>query len=57
MDWLPKMSEYLKEAGSYLKDGKLKMKETVTVGIEQAPRAFIDLLNGGNVGKMLVKLG
>jgi NADPH-dependent curcumin reductase CurA len=32
------------------------MKETVVQGIERAPHAFVDLLRGGNIGKMVVKL-
>jgi NADPH-dependent curcumin reductase CurA len=32
------------------------MKETIVEGIDRAPEAFIDLLRGENVGKMVVKL-
>jgi NADPH-dependent curcumin reductase CurA len=42
--------------GSYFRDGKLKNKETVVVGIEQAVSAFIGLFAGKNIGKMVVKL-
>jgi NADPH-dependent curcumin reductase CurA len=37
--------------------GKLKYNETVIEGIENAPSAFIGLLAGENLGKMLVKVG
>jgi NADPH-dependent curcumin reductase CurA len=56
-DWLNQRPEFLKEVSGYLAAGKLKMKETVVEGIENAPRAFLDLLRGENVGKMVVKLG
>jgi NADPH-dependent curcumin reductase CurA len=36
--------------------GSLVMKETVVQGIELAPHAFVDLLRGGNIGKMVVRL-
>ena len=32
-------------------------RETVVDGVESAPRAFIGLLEGENVGKMLVRVG
>ena len=50
------MGEFIAEAADLLASGKLRMKETVVEGIERAPQAFIDLLNGGNTGKMVVKL-
>ena len=30
--------------------------ETVREGLENAPQAFLDLLAGGNTGKMVVRL-
>ncbi|MFH1604374.1 MAG: hypothetical protein ABIH03_10765 [Pseudomonadota bacterium] len=36
--------------------GKLKYRETVAQGLENAPKAFIGLLEGRNFGKQLVKL-
>lgn len=57
MDWFHQIPQFLKEVGAYWAQGKLKMKETVVEGIENAPQAFLDLLHGGNVGKMIVKLG
>ncbi len=36
--------------------GKLKYRETIAEGLENAPRAFIGMLKGENFGKQLVKL-
>jgi len=55
-DWLNRQAEFLEEAGGYYKAGKLKHKETVVEGIDQAVAAFIGLFQGQNVGKMVVKL-
>jgi NADPH-dependent curcumin reductase CurA len=48
--------EFEKEVGGYLQSGKLKNKETVVEGLDQAAGAFIGLFAGNNVGKMVVKL-
>jgi NADPH-dependent curcumin reductase CurA len=41
----------------WINEGKIKWKETITEGLENAPNAFIGLFNGENFGKMLVKIG
>jgi hypothetical protein len=56
MDWFNQLPDFLKEVGAYWSQGKLKMKETVVEAIQNAPQAFLDMLHGGNVGKMIVKL-
>jgi hypothetical protein len=49
--------EALQRLGQYVRDGKIKYRETVSEGIENAPRAFIGLLKGENFGKQVVKVG
>ena len=46
----------LKELGLLVASGKLKPRETLALGIESAPDAFLGLLKGKNFGKQLVKL-
>ena len=41
----------------WIAEGKIKGKETIEHGIENAPEAFLKLFTGQNLGKMLVKLG
>jgi NADPH-dependent curcumin reductase CurA len=48
--------EYVVKAVGWLNDGKLKYRETVAEGVENAPLAFLDLLKGRNVGKQIVQL-
>jgi len=55
-DWMDRQAEFREEAAGYFKAGKLKHKETVVEGIDQAVAAFIGLFQGQNVGKMVVKL-
>ena len=40
----------------WLRDGRISYDETVVDGIENAPAAFLGLLRGENLGKMLVRL-
>jgi len=52
-----RLPEFLNKVGAYLKDGKLKYVEDITDGLENAPKAFIGMLKGENVGKATVRIG
>ncbi|KAI9293677.1 NAD(P)-binding protein [Neoconidiobolus thromboides FSU 785] len=41
---------------NYLKEGKIQYKEDLSFGIESLPGAFIDMLQGRNFGKAIVKV-
>jgi hypothetical protein len=47
---------FIEEVGGYVRQGRIKYREFVTEGLENAPRAFIGLLRGENFGKQLVKV-
>jgi len=46
----------LQQLTDWLRAGKLKYREDIVEGIGNAPRAFIAMLQGRNMGKQLVKL-
>jgi len=49
-------AEFFEKMSAWLADGTVRYDETVVDGLENAPQAFMDLLDGGNTGKMLVRL-
>jgi NADPH-dependent curcumin reductase CurA len=55
-DHLPLWPKALAEIGGLVASGRLKYRETVREGLDAAPQALVDLLHGGNFGKMVVKL-
>jgi NADPH-dependent curcumin reductase CurA len=55
-DHLPLWPQALGELAGHVAAGRLKWRETIRQGLESAPQALVDLLHGGNFGKMLVKL-
>jgi NADPH-dependent curcumin reductase CurA len=55
-DHLSLYPEFLAEVGGWLKSGRIKREETIVEGIENAPKAFLGLFSGDNVGKMVVRL-
>ena len=55
-DAMDRREEFEKEVGGYLQSGKLKNRETIVEGLDEAADAFIGLFKGNNLGKMVVKL-
>ena len=56
-DFAAQEQEFLHEAAEWLRTGKIKHREDVTDGLENAPAAFMAMLKGGNFGKTLVRVG
>jgi len=56
-DHFDKLGAFISDMGKWMTEGKIKWKETIVDGIENAPEAFIGLFKGENFGKMIVKVG
>jgi NADPH-dependent curcumin reductase CurA len=48
--------EFEKDIIEWIKSGKIIYKESVIDGIENIAKAFVDMLNGKNIGKIIVKV-
>ncbi|MBI1211119.1 MAG: zinc-binding dehydrogenase [Alphaproteobacteria bacterium] len=51
------LAKFHAEMGKLVAAGKMKWRESVVDGIENAPQAFLGLFKGDNFGKALVKVG
>ncbi|MEE8302423.1 MAG: zinc-binding dehydrogenase, partial [Candidatus Tectomicrobia bacterium] len=49
--------QFLGQMADWIRSGKVKYKEDLWPGLEQAPRAFRAMMEGGNFGKTLVSVG
>lgn len=55
-DYEDKNEEAIAQMGKWIKEGKLKYKENIVDGLENAPQAFMDLFKSKSFGKQLVKV-
>lgn len=55
-NYADKFPEALKQLSVWLQEGKLNYTETIINGFDQIPQAFMDLFEGKNNGKMIVKI-
>ncbi|MEX0965543.1 MAG: NADP-dependent oxidoreductase [Pseudohongiellaceae bacterium] len=55
-EWHDRWVEATRQLGSWVEDGRLKYRESIGVGLENAPEYFRGMLKGKNFGKQLIKV-
>jgi NADPH-dependent curcumin reductase CurA len=55
-DYMARTDEAMAELVPWVTEGKIRYREDVRDGLENAPAALLDLYSGGNTGKLIVKI-
>lgn len=55
-DYQNRVPAFVADVGQWMGEGKIKYKEQVVDGLENAPEAFLGLFSGANFGKLVVKV-
>ncbi len=55
-DYAPQQAEFLDTVGGWVRDGRVKYREDIVDGLENAPRAMQGLLQGRNFGKQIIRV-
>jgi NADPH-dependent curcumin reductase CurA len=56
-DHVDRRPQFLTDMSRWIREGRIRWNETILDGIENAPKAFVGLFQGENIGKMLVQVG
>lgn len=56
-DHFHKFPDFMAQVGPMVGDGRITYREDIAEGLENAPQAFLDMLQGGNFGKQMVRVG
>ena len=55
-DFAEQAETFRKEVAGWIQEGRVRYREDVVEGLENAPEAFIGLLKGRNFGKLVVRV-
>ena len=55
-EFVDQRPDFLAEASAWIADGRLKFREDIVDGLENAPEAFIGLLQDKNFGKLIIRV-
>ena len=56
-DFASQFNDFMTDMTTWLKEGRVKYREDITDGLENAPRELIGLLKGENFGKKIIRVG
>ena len=56
-DHQERLPNFYNDMSQWIGDGRIKWRETIVEGLENAPQALIGLFSGDNIGKMVVQIG
>jgi NADPH-dependent curcumin reductase CurA len=54
--WDLEPGDFVMEVGRWIREGRIRYREDIRDGLENAPAAFLGLLQGENFGKLLVRV-
>ena len=55
-DYAERFPQAIAELAGYLKDGRMKSREDVVVGLETFPETLLKLFRGENFGKLVLQV-
>jgi hypothetical protein len=55
-DFADQEAEFLEHMSQWIRDGRVRYREDIVDGLENAPRAFQGLLQGKNFGKLMIRV-
>jgi hypothetical protein len=55
-DFAAREADFLRDVGEWVRTGRVKYREDIVDGLENAPASFLGMLQGKNFGKMLVRV-
>ena len=55
-DFAAKFPDFIRDMPQWIKEARIKYREDIAEGLENAPQAFMGLLKGKNFGKQLVRI-
>lgn len=56
-DYQDRFDEFFPQMSEWVTNGKIKYREEIVDGLEQAPEAFMGMLQGKNFGKLVIRIG